>query len=71
MANKKLTVMLISGSREQMRQFRISRYLIIGIAAAFIILFINNIFLTASYFNSQSDAYEMARLRAENENLVI
>jgi murein DD-endopeptidase MepM/ murein hydrolase activator NlpD len=70
MANEKLTVMLISGSRDQMRQFRISRYLILGIVAAVAVLFINNVLLTVSFFNSKSDAHEMARLRAENESLV-
>jgi len=62
--------MLISGSRDQTRQFRISKYLIFGVVAAFAILFINNILLTVSYFNSQSDANEMARLRDENDNLI-
>ncbi len=66
MFKKKLSFMLIPGSREKMRQFSISYSFIISCAVIIAFLFFANIYLTSSYVNSRSDAGEIERLRSEN-----
>lgn len=69
MLGKKLSFVLIGGSRDKMRQFNISYGLIL--IAAFILAFLltSNLILTTSYINSQVSAHEAERLRMENEHL--
>jgi murein DD-endopeptidase MepM/ murein hydrolase activator NlpD len=69
MFKKKLSFMLIPGSREKMRQFSISYTFIISSALIIVFLFAANIFLTSSFVQSKADAHELSRLRAENELL--
>jgi murein DD-endopeptidase MepM/ murein hydrolase activator NlpD len=70
MLRKRLSFLLIPGSREQMRQFNIS-YLFIGICALLVVgAFVANIFLTVSYIKSQSHGVKIARLQNENEMLL-
>lgn len=69
MLRKKLSFMLIPGSRDKMRQFSISYAFIFSCAIVILFLFIGNIFLTSSYVKSQSDALKISRLESENELL--
>jgi len=69
MLGKKLSFVLIGGSRDKLRQFNISYGLIL--AAAFVVAFLltSNLILTTSYINSQVSAHEAERLKMENEHL--
>lgn len=66
---KKLSFMLIPGSRDKLRQFSISYGFIISCAVIVVFLFIANIYLTNSYMKSRASAEEMTRLKVENELL--
>ena len=70
MLGKKLSFVLIGGSRDKLRQFNISYGLIL--TAAFIVAFLltSNLILTTSYINSQVAAHEAERLLMENEHLI-
>jgi hypothetical protein len=69
MMGKKLSFMLIPGSREKLRQFSLSYGFIISCVAIIIFLFIANIYLTNSFMNSRASAEEVTRLKVENELL--
>jgi murein DD-endopeptidase MepM/ murein hydrolase activator NlpD len=69
MLGKKLSFLLIGGSRDKMRQFSLSYGFILISAAIIAFLFVADIFLTASYMKSQSASAEMKRLREENKLL--
>ncbi|HDL02745.1 MAG TPA: M23 family metallopeptidase [candidate division Zixibacteria bacterium] len=69
MFDKKLSFMLIPGSREKMRQFSISYAFIIACAAVVAFLFVADVFLTASFVKSQSSSAQIETLKAENELL--
>lgn len=69
MLGKKLKFLLIPGSRNKMRQFSISYGFILVSAAIVTFLFVADIFLTASFVKSQSAAYEIEILKAENKLL--
>lgn len=70
MLGKKLSFVLIGGSRDKLRQFNISYGLIL--TAAFIVTFLltSNLILTTNYINSQVSAHEAERLKMENEHLI-
>mgnify|MGYP005831923527 CR=1 FL=1 len=70
MLKKKLSFMLITDSRDKLRQFSISYRLILGCAILVAFLFIANIFLTTSFLKSQVSILEIKKLRAENQTLV-
>ncbi|MBN2227546.1 MAG: M23 family metallopeptidase [candidate division Zixibacteria bacterium] len=66
---KKLSLLLITGSREELRQFRFSYVFLIGSAVFIGLVLIANVFLTVSFFKARADYNEIARLEAENEML--
>ncbi len=66
MLNKKLVFMLITDSRDKLRQFQLSYRLIFGCAAIAAFLFIANILLTTSFVRSQVSTLEIKKLRSEN-----
>ena len=70
MLGKKLSFVLIGGSRDKLRQFNISYGLIL--MAAFIVAFLltSNLILTTNYINSQVSTHEAERLQMENEHLI-
>ncbi|UCD17024.1 MAG: M23 family metallopeptidase [Candidatus Zixiibacteriota bacterium] len=70
MSNKKLSLLLVAGSRDELRQYQVSYYFLIGTAAFIVLLFVANVFLTASFFKARADYNEIARLKAENEMLL-
>jgi murein DD-endopeptidase MepM/ murein hydrolase activator NlpD len=70
MLNKKLSFMLIPGSRDKMRQFNISYAFIIACAVIIVFLFVANIFLTTSFVKSKADANKISVLESENSLLV-
>ncbi|MCX6826032.1 MAG: M23 family metallopeptidase [candidate division Zixibacteria bacterium] len=69
MLKKKLSFMIITGSRDKLRQFQISYRLILGCALIVAFLFIANVLLTTSFVKSQVSAIQIKKLRAENELL--
>jgi|WetSurMetagenome_2_1015567.scaffolds.fasta_scaffold128467_2 murein DD-endopeptidase MepM/ murein hydrolase activator NlpD len=69
MWNKKLSFMLITDSRDKLRQFQVSYRLILGIAIIAAFLFISNILLTTSFVKSQVSGTEIERLKSENSLL--
>jgi len=66
MLNKKLAFMLITDSRDKLRQFQLSYRLIFAGAVVAAFLFIANILLTTSFVRSQVSTLEMNKLRSEN-----
>ena len=62
--------MMIPGSRDTMRQFSISYLFIFSVIAIVVGLFIANIFLTASFIESQSAENRINQLETENKFLV-
>ena len=66
---KKLSLMLITGSREELHQFQLSYVFLIGSAVFIGLVLIANVFLTVSFFKARADYNEIARLEAENEML--
>jgi len=70
MLGKKLSFMLIPGSREKLRQFSISYGFILFCAVIIVFLFIANAYLTNSYMTSRTSADELTRFRVENELLM-
>jgi murein DD-endopeptidase MepM/ murein hydrolase activator NlpD len=66
MLNKKLVFMLITDSRDKLRQFHISYRLIFALAIIAAFLFIANILLTTSFVRSQVASLEIKKLRSEN-----
>jgi len=66
MLNKKLVFMLITDSRDKLRQFQLSYRLIFAGAVVAAFLFIANILLTTSFVRSQVSTLEMNKLRSEN-----
>jgi murein DD-endopeptidase MepM/ murein hydrolase activator NlpD len=68
--NKKLSFMLIPGSRNSLRQFSISYGFIIFAAVLVVFLFVANIYLTTSYMESRASEAELRQLRVENNLLV-
>lgn len=71
MLGKKLSFVLIGGSRDKLRQFNISYGLILTIAFIIAFLLTSNLILTTNYINSQVSAHEAERLQMENDHLVI
>jgi murein DD-endopeptidase MepM/ murein hydrolase activator NlpD len=69
MLNKKLVFMLITDSRDKLRQFQLSYRLIFGCAIVAAFLFITNILLTTSFVSSKVSSIEIKRLRSENKFL--
>lgn len=70
MLGKKLSFVLIGGSRDKLRQFNISYSLILTVAFIIAFLITSNLILTTSYINSQISDHEAERLRMENEHLI-
>lgn len=68
--NRKFSLVLIGGSRDRLRQYRISYGIIL--VAVFIIAFLitSNLILTTSFVKSQVSIHEAERLQMENEHLV-
>ena len=69
MANKKLSILVIGGSRESTRQFQIPHRLIYSCLILVVVLVAANIFLTSSYLKSKSDVHRIDRLQTENKLL--
>ncbi len=69
MANKKLSIIVIGGSRESTRQFQIPHRLIYSCLILVVVLVAANIFLTSSYLKSKSDVHMIDRLQTENKLL--
>ena len=66
-----MSFLMIAGSRDKMRQFSISYGFIVISAVVIALLFVADIFLTASYMKSQSSVAELKRLREENKLLAV
>ncbi len=69
MANKKLSIIVIGGSRESTRQFQIPHRLIYSCLFLVVVLVAANIYLTSSYLKSKSDTHLIDRLQTENQIL--
>lgn len=69
MAIKKLSILVIGGSRENTRQFQIPHRLIYSCLVLLAVLVASNIFLTFSYLKSKSDTRLIERLQSENNLL--
>jgi murein DD-endopeptidase MepM/ murein hydrolase activator NlpD len=69
MLGKKLSFLLIGGSRDRMRQFSVSYGFLLISAAIIAFLFVADVYLTTSYVKSQSANSELKRLKEENKLL--
>jgi murein DD-endopeptidase MepM/ murein hydrolase activator NlpD len=69
MLGKRLSFILVPGSRDNLRQFSISYVFVIACIVVLAFLFVSNVFLTASFVESQISASELERLKAENDFL--
>jgi len=67
---KKVSIMVVGGSRDKLRQLKFSYRLILG--AIFILAFLitSNIILTTTYVNTQVTIHEAERLAMENKHLI-
>ncbi|PKK82019.1 MAG: hypothetical protein CVT49_15815 [candidate division Zixibacteria bacterium HGW-Zixibacteria-1] len=70
MLRKRISFMLIPGSREKMRQFSISYAFLILSAAVITFLFVADIFLTTSFVKSQASSAQIETLKTENSLLI-
>jgi murein DD-endopeptidase MepM/ murein hydrolase activator NlpD len=70
MLGKRLSFMLIPGSRNRLRQFSISYGFIVFCAVVVLFLFISNIYLAASFMESRASEDELMKLRVENDLLI-
>jgi murein DD-endopeptidase MepM/ murein hydrolase activator NlpD len=66
---KKLTLMLIPGSNESMKQVRLPVYIIYGSIAAIILLVFGSFYFSAQFFTDKVSEKELESLRAENQVL--
>jgi murein DD-endopeptidase MepM/ murein hydrolase activator NlpD len=67
---RRVSLMLVGGSRDKLRQFRLSYGLILGATFFLTFLMTSNIILTTTFVKSQVANHEAERLRMENRHLV-
>ncbi len=66
---KKVSLMIVGGSRDKLRQLKFSYGLILGIIFVLAFLVTSNIILTTTYVNNQVAIHEADRLAMENKHL--